>query len=298
MVTVGLVQMRCRANSAENLANASLRIAEAAKAGAKIICLPELFANKYFCQTEDNRATFDLAEPIPGPTTEMLSALARRHEVVLIGGTIFERANDGRHYNTAPVFDADGSLLGVYRKIHVPHDPLYYERSYFTPGNLGVQIFQTRFARIAVLICFDQWFPELARLAALAGAEIIVYPSAIGHFVDEEPEEGSWHIPWRDIQRSHAIANNVYVTAVNRIGIEGGLDFWGGSFVTDPMGYVLAEADNTEQILYADCNLTAVSRLQEMWGFFAVRRPQEYAPICELTVKTEDNQSEVTGALC
>ncbi len=276
LVTLGLIQMQCGASLPENLSKAALRIAQAAKAGAKVVCLPELFGSRYFCQTEDNRSAFDLAEPIPGPTTEVLSALARRHEVVLIGGTIFERANDGKHYNSAPVFDTDGSLLGTYRKIHIPHDPLYYERSYFTPGNLGVRVFETRFARIAVLICFDQWFPELARMAALAGAEIIVYPSAIGHFVNEEPEEGSWQTPWCDIQRAHAIANNVYVAAVNRVSIEGGLDFWGGSFVSDPMGYVIAEANGNEQILYADCDLAKMERMQQLWGFLQARRPQEY----------------------
>lgn len=282
IATLGLIQMRCSVSLPENLSQASLRIAEAAKAGAKIVCLPELFGSRYFCQEEDNRAAFEFAETIPGPTTEMLSAFARRHEVVLVGGTIFERAADGKHYNTAPVFDADGSLLGTYRKIHIPHDPLYYEQSYFAPGNLGVRIFNTKFARIAVLICFDQWFPELARVAALAGAEIIVYPSAIGHFVNEEPEEGNWQIPWRDIQRGHAIANNVYVAAINRTGIEGGLDFWGGSFVSDPMGYVIAEASDNEQILYADCDLAKVKRMQELWGFVSARRPKEYKSLCEL----------------
>lgn len=279
---LGLIQTRCCTSASENLANASLRIAEAANAGANIICLPELFTSEYFCQTEDNRSAFDLAEPIPGPTTEVLSALARRHEVVLVGGTIFERANDGKHYNSAPVFDADGSLLGIYRKIHIPHDPLYYEQGYFSAGNLGVRVFETRFARIAMLICFDQWFPELARVAALAGAEIIVYPSAIGHFVNEEPEEGSWQTPWRDIQRAHAIANNVYVAAVNRVSIEGGLDFWGGSFVCDPMGYVIAEANGNEQVLYADCDLARVSRLQELWGFLQARKPSEYRTLTSL----------------
>ncbi|MEK7834058.1 MAG: nitrilase-related carbon-nitrogen hydrolase [Acidobacteriota bacterium] len=163
IATLGLIQMQCSVSLPENLAKASLRIAQAAKAGAKIACLPELFGSRYFCQAEDNRAAFEFAETIPGPTTEMLSAIARRHEVVLVGVTIFERAADGKRYNTSPVFDADGSLLGTYRKIHIPHDPLYYERSYFAPGNLGVRIFNTRFARIAVLVCFDQWFPELAR---------------------------------------------------------------------------------------------------------------------------------------
>lgn len=275
-VKLGLIQMQCEANTAANLDKASLRIAEAACGGANIICLPELFTSEYFCQAEGNLAAFEFAETIPGPTTEMLSAIARRHEAVLIGGTIFERAADGNYYNSAPVFDADGSLLGAYRKIHVPHDPLYYERSYFTPGNLGVRVFDTRFARIAALVCFDQWFPELARVAALAGAEIIVYPSAIGHFVNEEPEEGSWQTPWRDVQRAHAIANNVYVAAINRTGVEGGLDFWGGSFVGDPMGYIIAEANGNEQILYADCDLAKVRRLQELWGFLQTRRPGEY----------------------
>lgn len=276
IATLGLIQMQCGASLPENLAKASLQIAQAAKAGAKIVCLPELFGSRYFCQAEDDRAAFELAETIPGPTTETLSAIARQQQIVLIGGTIFERTADGRHYNSAPVFDADGSLLGVYRKIHIPHDPLYYEQSYFSLGDLGVRIFDTRFARIAVLICFDQWFPELARVAALAGAEIIVYPSAIGHFVNEEPEEGNWQIPWRDIQRSHAIANNLYVAAINRTGIEGGLDFWGGSFVSDPMGYVIAEANGNEQILYADCDLAQVKRMQELWGFLQARRPSEY----------------------
>ncbi|MGE0103364.1 MAG: carbon-nitrogen hydrolase [Blastocatellales bacterium] len=279
IATLGLIQMRCRSSREESLAIASARIAEAAGSGARIICLPELFSSGYFCQTEDNRAAFELAEPIPGPTTELLSNLARRHEVVLIGGTIFERARNNRHYNSAPVFDADGSLIGISRKLHIPHDPLFYEQSYFSPGDLGVRIFDTKFARLAVLVCFDQWFPEVARIAAMQGAEIIIYPSAIGHFVNEEPEEGSWHTPWRDIQRGHAIANNVYVAAINRTGIEDGLDFWGGSFACDPMGHLIAEAGSNEQTLYAECDLTKVKRLQELWGFLSARRPEKYTQL-------------------
>lgn len=281
IATLGLIQMRCRGSREENLVIASARIAEAANSGARIICLPELFSSEYFCQTEDNLAAFELAEPIPGPTTELLSELARRHEVALIGGTIFERAQNDRYYNSAPVFDADGSLLGISRKLHIPHDPLFYEQKYFSPGDLGVRIFDTRFARIAVPICFDQWFPEVARIAAMQGAAIIIYPSAIGHFVNEEPEEGSWHTPWRDIQRAHAIANNVYVAAVNRTGIEGGLHFWGGSFICGPMGYVISEADGDERILISECDLGNALRLQELWGFFTGRRPEEYGKLTD-----------------
>src|SRR5664279_5602864 len=247
---VGLIQMACSLDPNENLAKAEWRIREAAGKGAQIICVQELFRSQYFCQTED-LATFDLAEPVPGPTTESFTRLAAELNVVLIG-SVFERRMAGVYHNTAVVIDAGGALLGLYRKMHIPDDPRFYEKYYFTPGDLGFRCFDTRYARIAPLICWDQWYPEAARLAALGGAQVLFYPTAIGWHPAEKAEFGvAQHDAWKTIQRSHAIANGVYVGVVNRVGhetgnirgnqVEGaGLEFWGGSFIADPFGQVIA----------------------------------------------------------
>ena len=236
---IGLVQMACSKDPNENLAKAEWRIREAAGKGAQIVCLQELFRSQYFCREEDP-GLFDLAEPVPGPATESLVRLARELQVVIVG-SVFERRAPGVYHNTAVVIDADGSLLGIYRKMHIPDDPGYYEKYYFTPGDLGFRCFDTRFARVAPLVCWDQWYPEAARLAALGGAQVLFYPTAIGWHPAEKARYGAAeHDAWRTIQRSHAIANGLYVAAVNRVGYEGppekGLEFWGGSFVADPFG--------------------------------------------------------------
>ena len=247
--------MRCSTDPDDNLRRACAMLREAAGRGAQVACLPELFRTQYFCQAED-AARFDLAEPIPGPTTEALAAVARETGMVVVG-SIFERRAAGVYHNTAVVLDADGSLRGRYRKMHIPDDPLYYEKYYFTPGDLGFQAFETPFARVGTLVCWDQWYPEAARLTALQGAEILFYPTAIGWHPAEKAEFGAAQSSaWETIQRSHAIANGVFVAAVNRIGHEGpaggGLEFWGGSFLADPFGRILARAGrDTEEILIA-----------------------------------------------
>src|SRR6266852_8658212 len=255
-VTLGLVQMSCSAQPEENLAKAAEQISHAARQGAQIVCLQELFRSRYFCQSEDT-ACFRLAESIPGPTTEVLSKIAAEHEIVLVV-PLFEKRAEGLFHNTAVVIDADGTLLGKYRKMHIPDDPLYYEKFYFTPGDLGFQTFQTRYARVAVLVCWDQWFPEGARLAALGGAQILFYPTAIGFHHSDAAEAGTQHNAWETVQRSHAIANGVYVAAVNRVGHEGpaseGLEFWGGSFVSDPQGRMLAKAGDADENLIVECD--------------------------------------------
>jgi N-carbamoylputrescine amidase len=238
---LGLVQMSCSPQPEANLAKAVEQIDHAARQGAQIICLQELFRSRYFCQSEDTNC-FRLAEPIPGPTTEMLSKLAAEREIVLIV-PLFEKRAEGLFHNTAVVIDADGTLLGKYRKMHIPDDPLYYEKFYFTPGDLGFRTFQTRYARISVLVCWDQWFPEGARLAALGGAQILFYPTAIGwHHAEKPKTRETQHEAWEIVQRGHAVANGVYVAAVNRVGTEDGLQFWGASFLSDPFGRLLVRA--------------------------------------------------------
>ncbi|HMC62337.1 MAG TPA: carbon-nitrogen hydrolase, partial [Candidatus Solibacter sp.] len=236
---VGLVQMACSLDPNENLARAEWRIREAAGRGAQIVCVQELFRSQYFCR-EEKQEFFDLAESIPGPTSESFTRLAAELKVVIVA-SVFERRMAGVYHNTAIVIDADGAMLGLYRKMHIPHDPLFYEKYYFTPGDLGFRCFDTRYARVAPLICWDQWYPEAARLAALAGAQVLLYPTAIGWQPPEKEQYGvAQHDAWRTIQRSHAIANGVYVAAVNRVGYEGppvkGIEFWGASFVADPYG--------------------------------------------------------------
>jgi N-carbamoylputrescine amidase len=280
---IGLVQMACSKDPNENLAKAEWRIREAAGKGAQIVCVQELFRSQYFCQRED-AALFDLAEPVPGPTTESFARLARSLEVALVG-SVFERRAAGVYHNTALVVDADGALLGIYRKMHIPDDPGYYEKYYFTPGDLGFPCFDTRFARVAPLVCWDQWYPEAARLAALAGAQVLFYPTAIGWHPAEKLRDGAaQHDAWRTIQQSHAIANGLYVATVNRVGYEGppetGLEFWGGSFVADPFGQVLAEASHdSEETLIVECDPRRIEEVRRNWPFLRDRRIDAYAGI-------------------
>jgi len=280
---VGLIQMACAQDPAENLAKAEWRIREAAGRGAQIVSVQELFRSEYFCR-EENCDLFDLAEPIPGPTSESFTRLARELGIVIVG-SVFERRTAGVYHNTALVIDADGELLGLYRKMHIPDDPLYYEKYYFTPGDLGFRAFNTRFARVAVLVCWDQWYPEAARLAALSGAQVLVYPTAIGWHPAEKTQYGAaQHDAWRTIQRAHAIANGLYVAAVNRVGYEGppehGLEFWGGSFVADPFGVVLAEASHyREETLVVECDPRRIEEVRRNWPFLRDRRIDAYAGI-------------------
>jgi N-carbamoylputrescine amidase len=283
--TIGLIQMSCSLDARENFAKAEARIREAAGRGAQIICTQELFRSQYFCR-EENADLFELAEPIPGPSTEALSKLARSLNVVIIG-SLFERRAAGIYHNTAVVLDADGSLAGKYRKMHIPDDPLYYEKFYFTPGDLGFPNFDTRYGRIGVLVCWDQWYPEGARLASLGGANILLYPTAIGWHPSEKQEFGAAQLDaWRTIQRAHAIANGVFVAAVNRVGFEGrresGLEFWGHSFVSDPFGRVLAEGSaDKEEILVVECDPKLTEETRRNWPFLRDRRIDAYAPILQ-----------------
>jgi N-carbamoylputrescine amidase len=283
---VGLVQMACSADPAENTAKAQWRIREAAGRGARVICLQELFRTPYFCR-EENAELFDLAEPVPGPTTDCLAALARELEVVIVA-SLFERRAAGVYHNTAAVIDADGSLAGIYRKMHIPDDPLYYEKYYFTPGDLGFRSFNTRQGRIAPLVCWDQWYPEAARVAALGGAQLLLYPTAIGWHPAEKAQHGAaQYDAWRTIQRAHAIANGVWVAVVNRVGYEGppdgpGIEFWGGSFIADPFGRVVAEASHDqEEILVADIDPRQAEEVRRNWPFLRDRRIDAYAPILQ-----------------
>jgi len=281
-VTLGLVQMSCTPDPAANMEKAVKGIREAAGRGAQIICLQELFRSRYFCQTEDHRF-FALAEPIPGPSTAALGKLAAELGVVIIA-SLFEKRAEGLYHNTAAIIDADGQLLGKYRKMHIPDDPQYYEKFYFTPGDLGFRTWDTRFGRIGVLVCWDQWYPEAARLTAMSGAQILFYPTAIGWLPAEKEEHGAQQqAAWEIIQRSHAIANGVYVCAVNRVGREegpaGGLEFWGGSFVSDPGGRIIAKGGTGEEVLTATLDLTKVEASRTHWPFLRDRRIDAYADI-------------------
>ncbi|HEY7311512.1 MAG TPA: carbon-nitrogen hydrolase [Gemmataceae bacterium] len=281
--TLGLVQMRCEADPAANLERALSAIHRAARNGAQIICLQELFRSLYFCQRQD-AALFDLAEPIPGPTSERLAQAARDTKTVLVA-SLFERRTAGVYHNTAVVFDADGSVAGLYRKMHIPDDPLYFEKYYFTPGDTGFRAFPTRFARIGVLVCWDQWFPEAARLTALQGAEVLLYPTAIGWHPSEKEENGeSQREAWEMIQRSHAIANGVYVAAVNRVGHEGpadgGLQFWGSSFVCDPFGVLLGQtSEDGEEVMVVNCDRRRLEEVRRNWPFLRDRRIDAYGDL-------------------
>jgi N-carbamoylputrescine amidase len=282
---IGLVQMSCAADPNENLAKAEWKIREAAARGAQIICLQELFRSQYFCR-EEKHEMFALAEPIPGPSTEALGKLARELGVVIIA-SLFERRAAGVYHNTAAVIGADGRIIGIYRKMHIPDDPLYFEKFYFTPGDLGFLNFDTPFGRIGTLVCWDQWYPEGARLSSLAGANILFYPTAIGWHPSEKEQHGAAQLDaWKTIQRAHAIANGVYVAAVNRVGHEGpaggGLEFWGGSFVSDPFGRLIAHAGrDAEEILIARCEPRIQEETRRNWPFLRDRRIDAYAPITQ-----------------
>ena len=286
--SVGLVQMTCSADPEENLAKVVSRIREAAQRSANIVSTQELFRTPYFCQRED-ASVFDLAEPIPGPSTAALQAVAKECGVVVIG-SLFERRAAGLYHNTAVIIDADGSLLGVYRKMHIPDDPAYYEKYYFTPGDLGFRAFDTKVGRIGTLICWDQWYPEGARLTALAGADVLFYPTAIGWHPGEKAQYGAAQADaWKTMQRAHAIANGAYVVAVNRVGHElppggaaagAGIEFWGGSFVADPFGVVLAEAGRSaEEILVVECDRAHQESVRRNWPFLRDRRIDAYGQI-------------------
>ncbi len=283
-VTLGLLQHACGANPEENLAK-TLSLAErAAKQGAQIICTQELFRSQYFCQNEDHE-NFKLAEPIPGPSTLAFQKLAKEHNVVVIG-SLFEKRASGLYHNTAVVIDAGGELLGVYRKMHIPDDPLFYEKFYFTPGDTGFRAWQTKYGRIGVLVCWDQWYPEGARLTALQGAEILFYPTAIGWHPKEKAEYGvNQHGAWETIQRGHAVANGCYVAAINRVGLEtpvggDGLEFWGQSFVAGTSGQILAKASpDKEEILLTTVELDKVDVTRTHWPFLRDRRIDAYGDL-------------------
>ena len=287
---VGLVQMSATPDPDKNLQRAVEKLHQASAQGAQIVCLPELFRTQYFCQRED-AALFDLAEPIPGPTTGRLAEAAKDLRIVVVG-SVFEKRAAGVCHNTAVMIDADGSLRGVYRKMHIPDDPLYYEKYYFTPGDLGYKAFDTHFGRVGTLVCWDQWYPEGARLTALQGAQVLFYPTAIGWHPDEKEQYGTaQYEAWQTIQRAHAIANGLYVCAVNRVGHEHGdirgnkapgkgLEFWGGSFIADPFGRVIAEASHEkEEILIGEVDSRVIEDTRRNWPFLRDRRIDSYGMI-------------------
>ncbi len=279
-VVVGLIQTSVSEDLAANMEKTQRRIEEAAARGAKIICLQELYRSRYFPQ-EENVDVTALTESIPGTSTDAFSALAKKLGVVIVA-PIYEKNPNGKNYNTAVVIDADGQIAGIYRKAHIPYDPYFYEKDYFAAGEEPYRAIETKYARIGVLICYDQWFPEPARINALDGAQIIFYPTAIGYIKGHTSADGDWHDAWRTVQRAHAIANGVHVAAVNRVGEEGWLEFWGGSFVCDSFGKVLAEADtDKEAVVVAELDLSHNERIKEGWGFLRNRRPDTYSPLTE-----------------
>ena len=278
-VRIGLVQARARVDTRRNLDATAGFVEEAAGRGAEIVCLQELFPSAYFARTED-ASFFDLAERIPGSTSRFLAGLAAEHGITIVGGSFFEKAQRGSFFNTTLVYDAAGKRVGKYRKVHIPEDPGYHEQYYFTPGNLGYVRVSTPKAVIAPLICYDQWFPEAARLNALGGAEILFYPTAIGWSDQLRAEEPFSADRWEDAMRAHASMNGVFVAAVNRVGREGDLRFWGGSFIADPFGQVIARASRSrEEILVADIDLSLIRASQDGWGFLRNRRPETYRKI-------------------
>ena len=285
--TVGLVQMAMGDDADANLARALARIEDAARRGARVVCLPELFRSRYFCQRED-AALFDLAEPIPGPTTEAVADVASKRGVVVVT-PVFERRAPGLYHNSVAVIDADGRLVGLYRKMHIPDDPCYYEKFYFTPGDLGFRAFDTQAGRIGTLICWDQWYPEAARLTAMQGATVLFYPTAIGWHPHEKQQHGAaQRDAWRTVQRGHAVANGVYLAAVNRVGLErpsdggAGIEFWGSSFLCDPQGVIVAEAPvDREDILIGEVDLDRIENVRRNWPFLRDRRIDAYGEIVE-----------------
>ena len=292
---IGLVQLACGPDPAVNFERALTKVDEATRLGARLICLPELFRSQYFCQHE-NPALFDLAEPVPGPSTETLARLAKQNKVVIIA-SLFEKRTAGIYHNSIVVLEADGSLAGIYRKMHIPDDPAYFEKFYFTPGDKGFQAIQTSVGKIGTLICWDQWYPEAARLATLKGAEILCYPTAIGWHPAEKAQEGhSQREAWQTIQRSHAIANGVFVAAVNRVGHEksgpggDGLEFWGSSFLCDPFGVMVAEAStNKEEVLLAEIDLRRIEEVRRNWPFLRDRRVDAYEGITKRFLDEDDS---------
>ena len=284
VVKIGLVQMRCGHDPGANVRAAMAHVRTAARRGARIVCLPELFRSQYFCQAEDHD-NFALAEAVPGPTTKTLGTLARQLGIVIVA-SLFERRAAGIYHNTAAVLGSDGRILGTYRKMHIPDDPLYYEKFYFTPGDLGFRAWAVGAVTIGTLVCWDQWYPEAARLTALRGAEILFYPTAIGWHPGEKAEHGeTQHAAWETVQRAHAIANGVFVAVPNRVGHEApaggpGLDFWGQSFVADPAGRVLVRASaDREEVLVVACDLAAVETARTHWPFLRDRRIDAYGDI-------------------
>jgi N-carbamoylputrescine amidase len=277
--------MACTPDLQQNLEHAVARVSEAAQGGARVVCLPELFRSQYFCQRED-ATLFDLAEPVPGPSTEALARTAKEHRVTIIV-PLFERRAPGLYHNSAAVIGSKGELIGLYRKMHIPDDPAYYEKFYFTPGDLGFSAFETDVGRLGTLICWDQWYPEGARLTALRGASVLFYPTAIGWHPHEKAEFGTQQREaWRTIQRGHAIANGVYVAAVNRVGCEAveggsaGIEFWGSSFVADPFGVIIAEASTArDEILFAEVDLRRLEDVRRNWPFLRDRRIDAYSGI-------------------
>jgi len=280
-VRLGLIQSVCVTDTEVNLQTALDYASTAVERGAQIVCLPEMYRSRYFCQTEDH-SLFDLAEPIPGPSTHAFQAFALKHQVVMVV-PIFEKRAQGLYHNSAVVIDADGSIAGIYRKMHIPDDPCFYEKFYFTPGDLGFRSFDTKYGRIGVLICWDQWFPEAARLTALTGAQILFYPTAIG-FQDCDAQYATrQREAWQTVQRGHAISNGVFVASVNRFGREDALQFWGNSFVSDPFGAIIAQGSNDRpEILLADCNLNLIEETRRNWPFLRDRRVDAYSNILKL----------------
>lgn len=283
--TIGLIQISMSDKPDDNLRKAIDWINKAARKGAKVVCLPELFRSRYFCQTEDIE-NFNLAETIPGPSTDALSKAAKKNKIVIVA-SLFEKRTRGVYHNTIALIDTEGEIAGRYRKMHIPDDPAYYEKYYFTPGDLGYKSFNTKFGNIGTLVCWDQWYPESARLTALKGASVIFYPTAIGWHPHEKKEHGQPQFDsWRTIQRGHAIANGVYVAAVNRVGLEkvspdsAGIEFWGSSFVADPQGIVIAEASvDKEEILLAEVDTARIEYIRRNWPFLRDRRIDSYAGI-------------------
>ena len=285
-ISVGLVQMACSPDASKNLEKAVDSIRAAAKQGAQIICLPELFLTQYFCQTEDPD-NFSLAEPLPGPTSTTLSNLAKELQVVLIV-PLFEKRTQGIYHNTAIVIDADGSIAGTYRKMHIPDDPCFFEKFYFTPGDTGFKSFSTRYGKVGVLICWDQWFPEAARLTALSGAQFLFYPTAIG-YQDEDAKVSQQQISaWETIQKSHAISNGVFLASVNRVGRENALTFWGKSFICNPFGEVIGQAEEEPQILIAKCPLLEIESTRQNWPFLRDRRVDAYQGLSKLYLDDDE----------
>lgn len=278
-IRLGLIQMSMFPAVEKNLKKAVGMIGEASKKGARLVCLPELFTTPYFPREEKAEAS-RYAETIPGKTTEALGKAARENKVVLVGGSIYEEEN-GKFYNTSAVFDEKGKLIGKYRKMHIPHDPFFYEKDYFEEGNEGFKVFKTKHCSVGVLICYDQWFPEAARINALLGAEVIFYPTAIGVPEGNKESEGDWQEAWTVVQRGHAIANGAVVASVNRVGKEGNVNFFGGSFISNQFGKVLARGGGKEEVIVAEIDLDLSRHVREGWRFFYNRRPESYSKLTE-----------------